>query len=78
MTVKVGFAKGGVTNISIKLMSKTVKGPERVRIWPENVISQSQLFLKEKLSYDWLRGVHFSGQNRTRSATLTVMFDFVT
>ena len=40
----------------------TVKVPERVGFWHEHVLtplSQSQLFLKEKLSCDWLRCVHF-------------------
>ena len=42
----------------------TVKVPERVRFWHENVqlsTNQSSPW-KEKVSCDWLRGVHFHAE----------------
>ena len=50
-----GYNHGLLMNQNVDLVQLTVKALERVRFWQEYVL----LFLKEKLSCDWLGGVHF-------------------
>ena len=45
--------------ISVKLVYRQSPWTCTISAWKCTPLNQSQLFLKEKLSCDWLRGVHF-------------------